>query len=153
MLFLIKLKWVWLPRICRIPTECRKMNSSKTDQRTRKLRANNCAPFAVKPFLPKKSVAEIWLLCPVNVNIVFGYVTGFGVLAENVDLFVIRTLAAGERRLRSSSCYFWRKSLFGWVSWGLNPLRLSSNLSMATGIMGHAERVISAELLYDADCQ
>ena len=52
----------------------------------------------------------------------FGHVTGFGVLAENVDVFLLRTLAAGERRLSSSSWYFWRKSLVGWVSYGLNPV-------------------------------
>jgi hypothetical protein len=127
---------VTLLRKCPVPTDCRQMNSSNADQRTRKLRADTCAPFAVKPFLPKKSVAGRWLLCPINVNLGFGYVTGFGVLAENIDVFVLRTLAAGKRRLSSSNWYFWRKSLFGWVSWGLNPVRPWSHWSMATGIMG-----------------
>ena len=88
------------------------MNSSKT----RNLRGDTCSPFAVKRLLPKKSVAGRLLLCPVNVNLVSGYVTAFGVLAENVDVYVLRTLAAGERRLSSRSWYFWRKSLVGWVS-------------------------------------
>jgi hypothetical protein len=44
--------------------------------------------------------------------------TGFVVLAEGLDVFIVRDMVAGERRLPSGKLFFSKTTLVGWMSGG-----------------------------------
>jgi hypothetical protein len=90
-------------------------------QPTRKLtKGRGSGHCSFKPVLHSELISGIGEQCIINHNWGCAYAEGFVLLAEGFDMFVLRNVAAGGRRLPSGSLSFGKRTLVGW----LNPERL-----------------------------